>query len=305
MESVWKPLAPGLLREIPKTAKAFMGDEYEELMDGKFAKTLEAVTAGNVGSKNYSPIGQIIANLTGFRFEEVNIERSLEMKAKQYLRDFDEARKTLDDFGIGSKETGNDFLEALARANKKVYYAQKNFQLAYEAAEELGMDTLTRSQILDKANVPASIKNSMNYNSFQALLPSGTKYERFLEQNLQGPMGVQKLKYYVQQYKQTYDAIPMLDIGFTSQADDEDIPILRQVSKENIEFVRSPKSVSKTKAKIDARFKRSKGGLITGPDVVSYTKENPATRINPYTGEAYQEDLDFFDEIAQQFEDKK
>jgi len=167
------------------------------------------------------------------------------------------------------------------------------------------MDTLTRSQILDKANVPASIKNSMNYNSFQALLPSGTKYERFLEQNLQGPMGVQKLKYYVQQYKQTYDAIPMLDIGFTSQADDEDIPILRQVSKENIEFVRSPKSVSKTKAKIDARFKRSKGGLITGPDVVSYTKENPATRINPYTGEAYQEDLDFFDEIAQQFEDKK
>ena len=305
MESVWKPLAPGLLREIPKTAKAFMGDEYEELMDGKFAKTLEAVTAGNVGSKNYSPIGQIIANLTGFRFEEVNIERSLEMKAKQYLRDFDDARKTLDDFGIGSKETGNDFLEALARANKKVYYAQKNFQLAYEAAEELGMDTLTRSQILDKANVPASIKNSMNYNSFQALLPSGTKYERFLEQNLQGPMGVQKLKYYVQQYKQTYDAIPMLDIGFTSQADDEDIPILRQVSKENIEFVRSPKSVSKTKAKIDARFKRSKGGLITGPDVVSYTKENPATRINPYTGEAYQEDLDFFDEIAQQFEDKK
>ena len=191
-------------------------------------------------------------------------------------------------------------------ANKKVYYAQKNFQAAYEAAGELGLDSLTRSQILDKANVPASIKNSMNYNSFQALLPSGIKYERFLEQNLQGPMGVQTLKYYVGEYNKVYKALPMLDIGFESQADDgEDIPTLRQVTEQNIEFVRNPKSVSKIKAKIEERLNRTKGGLITGPDVVSYTKENPAERVNPYTGEAYQEDINFFDEIAKQFEDKK
>lgn len=29
------------------------------------------------------------------------------------------------------------------------------------------------------------------------------------------------------------------------------------------------------------------GGLVTGPDVVPYTKENPAQRINPFTGEPY------------------
>tara|TARA_R110000824_G_scaffold159686_4_gene334126 strand:+ start:993 stop:5621 length:4629 start_codon:yes stop_codon:yes gene_type:complete len=304
-EILWKPLAPGFLREIPKTTKSIMGDNYEEFGDGTMAKWLERITTGNVGKKEYSLKGQMIANFTGFRFEEVNIERSLEQKAKQYLRDYDDARRQLDT-GLGSKQTGDDFLKGLARANKKVYYAQKNFQAAYEAAGELGLDSLTRSQILDKANVPASIKNSMNYNSFQALLPSGTKYERFLEQNLQGPMGVQTLKYYVGEYNKVYKALPMLDIGFESQADDgEDIPTLRQVTEQNIEFVRNPKSVSKIKAKIEERLNRTKGGLITGPDVVSYTKENPAERVNPYTGEAYQEDINFFDEIAKQFEDKK
>lgn len=29
------------------------------------------------------------------------------------------------------------------------------------------------------------------------------------------------------------------------------------------------------------------GGLVTGPDVVPYTKENPAQRVNPFTGEPY------------------
>ena len=119
-------------------------------------------------------------------------------------------------------------------------------------------------------------------------------------------MGVQTLKYYVGEYNKVYKALPMLDIGFESQADDgEDIPTLRQVTEQNIEFVRNPKSVSKIKAKIEERLNRTKGGLITGPDVVSYTKENPAERVNPYTGEAYQEDINFFDEIAKQFEDKK
>ena len=34
------------------------------------------------------------------------------------------------------------------------------------------------------------------------------------------------------------------------------------------------------------------GGLVEGEDNVPYTKENPADRINPYTGEPYQEQMD-------------
>jgi hypothetical protein len=33
------------------------------------------------------------------------------------------------------------------------------------------------------------------------------------------------------------------------------------------------------------------GGLVEGEDTVPYTKENPANRVNPYTGEPYQEEM--------------
>ena len=36
----------------------------------------------------------------------------------------------------------------------------------------------------------------------------------------------------------------------------------------------------------------STGGLVEGEDTVPYTKEDPADRINPYTGEPYQEQMD-------------
>ena len=34
------------------------------------------------------------------------------------------------------------------------------------------------------------------------------------------------------------------------------------------------------------------GGLVEGEDTVPYTKENPANRVNPYTGKPYQEEMD-------------
>ena len=40
------------------------------------------------------------------------------------------------------------------------------------------------------------------------------------------------------------------------------------------------------------RSNYSVGGLVEGEDTVPYTKENPADRINPYTGEPYQEQMD-------------
>jgi len=40
------------------------------------------------------------------------------------------------------------------------------------------------------------------------------------------------------------------------------------------------------------RSNYAKGGIVEGEDNVPFTKENPADRINPYTGEPYQEQMD-------------
>ena len=39
------------------------------------------------------------------------------------------------------------------------------------------------------------------------------------------------------------------------------------------------------------RTGEAKGGFIEGPDVVPSTKEDPAERVNPFTGEPYQEQM--------------
>ena len=40
------------------------------------------------------------------------------------------------------------------------------------------------------------------------------------------------------------------------------------------------------------------GGLVEGEDPVPYTKENPANRVNPYTGEPYSENLDVTEQLT-------
>jgi len=54
-----------------------------------------------------------------------------------------------------------------------------------------------------------------------------------------------------------------------------------------------PEGVEKKEGKVITSGKKffSKGGIVEGEDNVPFTKEDPADRINPYTGEPYQEQM--------------
>ena len=282
---IYKPFVPGGLREVPKTSKAFMGDEYNEKWGGNFADMLENITTGNTGDKEYTKIGQIIANTTGLRFEKVNIEQDLEKKAKQYLRALDDASERLDR-QFEKRKDGNDVLEGMSRANKEHYYAYKNLKLAFDAADKLGMSQITRNKILKEARISKKTRLALGLNRYVPILPSETQYETFQIENNKDAMGISSLKYYVGQYARIYKSLPMLNISLLGEEDTRDSSVEATVPREKLEFVREPEDVEKMKE----RIRNSKGGFIEGPDVVPFTKEDPAERINPFTGEPYKEE---------------
>ena len=61
----------------------------------------------------------------------------------------------------------------------------------------------------------------------------------------------------------------------------EVLPILEEISPRVINLLE----------KEDEKLGFVVGGLVEGEDTVPYTKENPANRVNPYTGEPYQEEM--------------
>ena len=282
---IWKAFAPGALREIPKTTKSIMGEEYNELYGGNFADMLENITTGKTGDKEYTFSGQMVANLTGLRFEKVDIELDLERKSKIYLRALDDAKQKLGD-QFDKRKTGDDVLKGMARANKEHYYAYKDLKLAFDAAEKLGMSKLKRNQILKDASVAEQTRFSLALNRYVPIVPSETQYERFQVENNKDAMGLHSLKYYVGQYNRTYQSLPMINISITGEEDTKDGPFEVSVPRKGLEFIRDPANVEETKE----RIKNAKGGFIEGPDVVPSTKEDPADRINPFTGEPYQEE---------------
>lgn len=283
---LYRPFVPGALQQVPKTTKAFLGDKYEELGDGKFAEYLEGVTAGSVGKKEYTRVGQVVANLTGLRFEKVDVRGDLERKAKQYLREFDDARKTFDNIGIGRTKDGNDFLKGLSQANKMHYYAYKDLKLAVDAARYFDVDPNETKRILEDAGIDKETTLFLNRNRYKPYIPSEEKYQRFLDENLQGPMGIHELQHYVGKYNRIYNTLPMINISFTGE---EDQPIgATTVPKELVEAVRSP---TKDVEELKERLKKAIGGMVEGEDNVPFTKENPADRVDPFTGLPYSEQM--------------
>ena len=282
---LYRPFVPGAFQQVPKTVKAFMGDEYEELADGKFAQYLENITAGSVGNKEYSRAGQVIANLTGFRFEKVEPEKLLERKVKQYLRDLDDAQRIL---RSGTKRLKNvdDATTAIMEANAKHYYAFKELKLAVDAARYLDVDSRKAQLILKEAGLNKATSNSLNFNRYKPLLSSEQELQNFISENVKGQENINVFRYQISRLNRAYNGLPMINISFVDEIDNiEDIDA-RTVSRENIEFLRNPPGIEEAKE----RLPKVTGGIIKTDDNIPRVKENPANSINSLTGNPYIEE---------------
>ena len=76
------------------------------------------------------------------------------------------------------------------------------------------------------------------------------------------------------------------------EQDNKLIKIQEDIITLNAEYELYEAKLRELQSKQSERNAKSKGGIVEGEDNVPFTKEDPADRINPYTGEPYQEQMD-------------
>ena len=84
------------------------------------------------------------------------------------------------------------------------YYAYKDLKLAVDAARYFDVDPNETKRILEDAGIDKETTLFLNRNRYKPYIPSEDKYQRFLDENLQGPMGIHELQHYVGKYNRIY-----------------------------------------------------------------------------------------------------
>ena len=274
IKQIGQTFIPGSARQIPPAVKAFTGTESE---------ALNVITGGYVGDKEYEPATTLLANL-GIRYEKVDIAKNLESKLKKYKYKVSEIDGIFEDKAFSGKpngtKTGQDFLAAYADANKRHYYAYKELKMAFDAVDLLKISPIKKKKILNDAGISLDLQASLRTNKYNPFLKTGLngKLDTFEEENQQTDISREALKYYIKQQNSFYSKLPMLDLNL-----DDNVLL-----EEEIEFLRNPpRSKKKIKEEFIERMPKATGGLVEGKDDVPYTKENPADRVDPFTGQPY------------------
>ena len=174
------------------------------------------------------------------------------MNTNSYSRDLS-ARRGLLANAASNAESKEDFIENYKDIQARHYETYREFYNHTSAARRLGLNTYP--VLKDKLSKPEA-KYLMGGNRFAPIKITSGILERLVNnQNLASDYF--EIKRALSTEEQKFSSLPILDY--------------------------SEKDLEKD------RLTKSTGGLVTGTEDVPYTEENPADRINPYTGEPYSE----------------
>ena len=269
IKEIGQTFLPGSLRQVSPAVKAFTGTESE---------ALNIITGGYVGDKEYEPATTLLANL-GIRYDKFDVAKNLESKIKKYKYNVNSIDNRFDDIAFSGKsdgpKKGADFLKAYTDANKRHYYAYKELKMAFDAVDMLKLSDFEKEKMLNDSGISADLKASLKFNKYSPFLKTGLnkKLDTFEKENQQSDISKELLRYYIVQQNNYYSKLPMLDINIEDDS----------LFEEEIEFLRSP---PRSKKELKERVVKSTGGFVQGPEV-SDTKENPADRVDPFTGQPY------------------
>ena len=253
-------LIPRFIRE---GADYTWGEKAEKLREGKL------------------DYGQELASkFTGQKFYTLNKER-LETSLYFKISDFGKAQENSKDLlNIKDAETTEDLLINYLEANNAYYRNYVNMHQAIEAAKVLNLSRDTIKNIARKNLTKAGLnKKEINImvsgdNYFQPLRLTDVDLKKIYDKSDFKNINYSTFK---RQYNSLYiklSNLPLLDL--------EDIE-LSQKEQEAISILENPSAF--------VREQKATGGLISGPEVTD-TKEDPADRIDPFTGLPYSEQMD-------------
>ena len=210
--------------------------------------------------------------LTGFGgipFNKEYVENIYSFKINDFKNDKDKANTQIYR-AITDEMTKEKFLDNYLNANREYYKSYKKLHTLTEAAENLELNTL---QILKDNGVSESDRYSFL---------GGNRY--FKPLSITEPM--QKRILESPSLQKEYIDI-LLEVDKLSRTLNQ-LPVL--VDPENEKEITIPLSDEVNEIFKDLRLPKSTGGLVSGPEV-SDTKENPADRVDPFTGAPYSDQM--------------
>lgn len=231
---------------------------------------------------------ELLTNATGLRFNKIDNE-SLERSVGFKLRNLNNSYRNLsNDFTsllrkaeYDNSVTFEDIIEEYRRVNTSYYKEYVKAVKVLESADyfDLNKNIINEAINTNLTNLSKDEKNTIKTlkNNFQPIDLS-SNYRNFITRKLrrEGKKTTTLLNdIYV--LENTMKELPILDL---ENVTDEDMKIFDEVL--NISGVGGAVLSS-----IGERLPKVTGGLVEGTEDVPYTEEDPADRINPYTGESY------------------
>ena len=255
-------------------------------------KNLERYAKAKSGDKDIYGVGydlssEKLANFTGFRFNVIDDKRllkSLNMELFKFNRERSNAT-TVMYTDIKKKETTvQDFVNNYTLANK-MYYKQyvKTKNKLHSLQELMEFDNLREKEGKEKIYnlnqskidlvVNERIQSSIveddfkiftpQIDYFKPIEPSTEKIDEFMQ--MHPDVNRSELKNILKQISNDFRKLPLLELK--EDYNDDQLEVIE-------------------------RLGLAKGGFVKGPDVVPFTKEDPADRINPLTGLSYDEEAE-------------
>ena len=216
----------------------------------------------------------IIRLLTGFDSTIKNkesLEVSYNFKAREFLTERNKHESTIYR-SILDTTTADQLAEIFLKENRKYYELAKDFYNLNEKVNNLDINT---AKLMDEING----FSNLDITAFSSL---GRKFV--------------PIKLTDSMIRHMQDKTILSDTAELYKA----INKIRLQSEEfaQLDIIVDPKDLEMK------REGKAKGGLVKGEDNVPYTKDNPADRINPYTGQSYTEGVDFMEEPVKEPRDR-
>lgn len=252
----FKHLSTGVIpREIQDDISLIAGKKREKIKRGE-------ASLGN----------ELFSRLTGQRTQVVTPAK---LKRDFYFKMFDLNKRYEGqrDFLKGSIKQGvtpDELLNAYKRANSNYYSNFSDAKLALEAAHHFDVDRIyLKNTVQSTLRFFTNGEKSNFLDSNNSFIPL-----RFTESQLRnirnkGDFSTMSFTTFYEEYNNMF-----YDYHY--------LPIIEDINNEYRTY--APEELM--------RLTKSVGGIVEGEDNVPFTKENPADRVNPFTGEPYQEQMD-------------
>ena len=261
---VGKELIP---REIKDDYSLFLGKKAERIKKGEISMENELFSRVT-GQRTQILTPDRLARNFGFKITELNTQVKL-------------AKDNLNTYVYDDTMTPNKLLAEYQDGVSAYYPSFVKAKLAFEAAVTLGLEKNSVMKISNKRLRSFNSAESSEFNSFNnAFTPIRLTQSQLTFFKLNGDFTDMSYAQFLKEYNDIYSEFSHL-------------PIIRES-----DYGWANPDLAKSRGRYDpsqpkpSKFEYSTGGLVEGEDTVPYTKEDPADRVNPYTGEPYQEQMD-------------